>query len=139
MTRSMEATPVPERTLLVESIASPRAREAVTSGLPRTIHENEVVLFVGYTFAEVPVGTTFDCCYMAADESNVRWVRSEVVAVTQQFARPWDEMPHGWKTITVLRFDPAVPDLVAQPISILISSRETWHARQGGPAAGMGS
>lgn len=118
----------------------------MASGLPETLAENEVALFVNYNFADVPIGTAFDCCYAAAEESNLRWVRSEVVAVTQQFAMPFEEIPHGWKTITVLRFNPDLPDLVAKlpvsdgwfesPITVLVSSRETWQARQAGsPAA----
>jgi hypothetical protein len=143
VTRLIQDTPLAERTLLVEARVDDGTRRRLARGLPARVTEREAVLFLGYNYAEVPVGTSFDCCYLADDETQVRWVRSELVAVTQQLAQPWSEIPHGWKT--VLAFDNAIPDLVATlPESdgwsvetrLLISSRQTWDERQHQAAAG---
>lgn len=113
MTRSIEDSPLVERTLLIQGHVSDATRRDLARGLPARIAGNEAILFVGYNYADVPVGSSFDCCYMSDDESLVRYVRSELVAVTQQFAEPWSEIPHGWRTIVVLAFHDAIPDLVA--------------------------
>lgn len=143
--RSIEDTPLVERTLLVQAHVSEATKRDLTSGLPARVADNAAVLFVGYNYADVPVGTLFDCCYLRDDESQVRWMESELVAVTQQLAEPLSEIPHGWKTIVVLAFQNSIPDLVAAlPESdvwsfdtrLLISSRQTWEARQHQGAAG---
>jgi hypothetical protein len=139
LTRSIEDTPVLERRLYVESRASEAAINAVRAGLPQQLGTNEIVVFLTYSYADVPVGTEFDCCYHAADESNVTWVRCRVAAVTHQFGVPLNEIPHGWKTVSVLAFDPAVPAMLADlpeadawelHPSVMISTRETWEAGQ---------
>jgi hypothetical protein len=139
VTRRVDDVPVEERALLIESQVSARTLAALAAGLPAELDRDEVALFAGYTFADIPLGTTFDCCFAAGDETSVRWSDVQVVAGSQQFARPWQEIPHGWSTIIVLRFAPEIPDLVAAlPIAddwshsptVLISTRETWTARR---------
>ncbi|MER7000339.1 hypothetical protein [Streptomyces sp. NPDC000410] len=62
-----------------------------------------------------------------------------VVAVTQQFGFGWDVIPHGWKTLALLRFEPEIPALIRElpeaagwfdhPTSVYISHMDTWAAR----------
>ncbi|MFE0380307.1 hypothetical protein ACFW1M_33155 [Streptomyces inhibens] len=136
--RTEEGTPLADRVLLIESRADEGALAAIGRGLPRR-SMNEEVLFLAYNYADVPVGRSFDCCFRRSDEGDVVWVTTTVVAVTQQFGVGWDTIPHGWKTLTVLRFEPEVPALIRdlpeasgwfdQPISLHVSDRATWEAR----------
>ncbi|MEU6063665.1 MULTISPECIES: hypothetical protein [Streptomyces] len=138
--RTEEDTPPAERILLVESRADDRALAALGHELPER-SANEEALFLSYNYADVPVGRRYDCCFRRADESDVAWVTVTVVAVTQQFGRVFDEIPHGWKTLTLLRFDPEIPALIRdlpaasawfeQRVSLYISDQETWQVRTG--------
>lgn len=136
--RTEDEAPRTERVLLVESRADPTALTTMGRGLPRPAG-NEVALFLSYNYAEVPVGRRFGCCFRRSDESDIVRVAATVVAVTQQFGAVWDEIPHGWKTLAVLRFEPEVPAMVRdlpeagawfeRPVSVYISDMATWEAR----------
>ncbi|UXY30005.1 hypothetical protein [Streptomyces sp. HUAS TT20] len=136
--RTEEDTPPVERILLVESRADDGALAALGHQLPER-SGNEEALFLSYNYADVPLGRRYDCCFRRADESDVARVAVTVVAVTQQFGRMFDEIPHGWKTLTVLRFEPEIPALIRdlpaasawfeQRVSLYISDQETWQVR----------
>ncbi|MDX3533070.1 hypothetical protein PV721_01525 [Streptomyces sp. MB09-01] len=136
--RTEEDTPPADRVLLVESRADKSALAAIGQGLPR-LSANEEALFLSYNYADVPVGRSFDCCFRASDASDVVSVTATVVAVTQQFGIGWDVIPHGWKTLAVLRFEPDTPALIRElpeaarwfdeRVSVHVSDRDTWEAR----------
>ena len=46
---------------------------------------------------DVALGSVFEA------RNNKGQGRFELVAITQQFDKLWDEIPHGWKTICALR------------------------------------
>ncbi|MFF3957271.1 hypothetical protein ACFYY1_29265 [Streptomyces sp. NPDC001890] len=136
--RTEEDTPLAERVLLVESRANKEALAAFGHGFTRR-SANEEALFLSFNYADVPVGRTFDCCFRRVDESDVVRVKVTVISVTQQFGVGWDEIPHGWKTLTLLRFEPEVPSLIRDlpeasswyehPISVFISDSAAREAR----------
>ncbi|MEU7730872.1 hypothetical protein AB0B78_37575 [Streptomyces sp. NPDC040724] len=136
--RTEKDTPLADRVLLIESRADASALDAIGQGLP-LLSANEVALFLSYNYADVPVGRSFDCCFRASDASAVVSVTATVVAVTQQFGFGWDVIPHGWKTLAVLRFEPEMPALIRdlpeaagwfdRPVSVHVSDRDTWEAR----------
>jgi len=145
VTRAEEDTPLTERTLLVESRANELAFGRWGSGLPAA-GLNEETLFLSFNYADLPVGKQFDCCYIRDDEAKVIWTTVTIIAVTQQFSVAWDHIPHGWKTLTILRFEPEVPSIIRDlpatagwyehPITVYISNKDTWEART---SAGAGS
>ncbi len=105
--------------------------------------ETAVCCFVGFAYADLPVGKTFDRVFSRADYRRVQDARCTITGVTQQFGRVFDEVPHGWKTICLLNFPKGVPDLIrtlpliaswddAEPrTDVLLSSKETWTAAIG--------
>lgn len=131
-------TPLADRVLRIESRVGKGALATIGQGLPRR-SANEEALFLSYNYADVPVGRSFGCCFRRSDERDVVWVTATVVAVTQQFGFRWDVIPHGWKTLVVLRFEPEIPELIRelpeaagwfdQPVSVHVSDRDTWEAR----------
>ncbi|MGP3975767.1 hypothetical protein ACTWQF_17510 [Streptomyces sp. 8N114] len=144
--RTEEDTPLAERVLLIESRADEGALTAIGQGLPRRSAKEEA-LFLSYNYADVPVGRSFHCCFRRSDESDVVSVTTTVVAVTQQFGVALDVIPHGWKALAVLRFEPEIPAMVRdlpeaagwfdQPISVYVSDSDTWEARAAGRQRNM--
>ncbi|MFJ9929582.1 hypothetical protein ACIRU5_26595 [Streptomyces misionensis] len=128
-----------ERVLLVESRAADAALAAFGACLPPRAAGEEVV-FLAHGYADVPLGRRYDCCFLADDEGAVTWVTVTVVAVTQQFGRPFDGIPHGWRTLALLRFEPEVPAVVRalprasvwceHPVTLLVGDRDAWAARR---------
>ena len=131
--------PPTERVLLVESRATDAALAAFGAPLPPRSADEEIV-FLSYGYADVPLGRRYDCCFPSADEGDVTWVAVTVVAVTQQFGRPFKGIPHGWKTLALLRFEPEVPAVIRalprtsgwyeHPVTVLVGDRDAWAARR---------
>ncbi|WP_328926427.1 hypothetical protein OG429_18555 [Streptomyces sp. NBC_00190] len=138
MRREADA-PVEERRLFVECHADETALAAFGQALP-PLAANEAAVFLGFCYADVPVGRRFACCFRRDDPSDVELVTATVVAVTQQFGHAWDHIPHGWKTLAVLRFEPGIPAMVHDlpqggvwydhRASVCVADTDTWEAQQ---------
>ncbi|MER7827108.1 hypothetical protein ABTX85_31625 [Streptomyces sp. NPDC096097] len=142
--RTEEDAPVEERFLSVECHADGTALTAFGQGLPR-LAANEAAVFLGYNYADVPVGRRYTHCFRRADAEVAEQVTTTVVAVTQQFGHAWDHIPHGWKTLAVLRFEPGIPTMVRDlphsglwfdhRASVYIADASTWGAHVAGGSA----
>ncbi|QES55389.1 hypothetical protein DEJ51_15305 [Streptomyces venezuelae] len=142
--RSEADSPVGERFLLIECHADETALTAFGRELQRPA-ANEEAVFLGYNYADVPVGRRYACCFRRDDTRDVEQVTTTVVAVTQQYGRSWDHIPHGWKTLSVLRFEPGIPAMVRElPLgglwydhrgSVCVSDTDTWEAYAAGERA----
>lgn len=111
--RSELDTPVSERYLTVQG----RAGESLHAGLPVSFPRTARRAFVSYSYADLPIGKQFDCCYPENMPSRVIPVPIRLLGVTQQFGKPFDQIPHGWKTICLFDFPEGVPPEVdALPI-----------------------
>ncbi len=119
--REAADVPLDEQTLGIQGLASEAAVAQVRSGLPDTWGADCLLLLVSFSYADLPVGTVFDCAFAPGEPE--RWTRmaATVIAVTQQFARPFDELPHGWKTFTLFRFQHAPPEPVCA-----LPELDTW-------------
>jgi len=132
------AVPVAQRVLTVEGRASAALLKLIRQGLPR-IRSGEVLFVMPFAYADLPLGKRFDV--WSPDGRTAVRVQAELVAVTQQFGKPFDEVPHGWKTFTLVRFSPDVPESVAtfpevddwyeREPSGLLCTQDTWAARAG--------
>ena len=118
MLRLEHAAPA-DRVLMLEGRSlGPRA------GLP-PLPANARTFWASYAFADLPIGTTFDALVNRATQTSLA-TRAELVAVTQQFAKPFDGIPHGWKTIAAFAFPLGVPALVeALPVAVAWTGRWT--------------
>ncbi len=124
--------------LLVEGRASPKAEQAVCAGLPRRPGPKERVCFVSFAYADLPLPKVFDTVFLRSDPRRACQTTCCIEAVTQQFAKPFDEVPHGWKTVCLLVFPDGVPALVDELPEvggwyegrdpICLSSKATWEA-----------
>jgi hypothetical protein len=142
--RSEDHTPIEERYLWFEGKVSPRAMAAVRRleaptrpALPATSPPDSEFFFVGFSYADLPVGKEFDVVYPKGKPERGELCRSEIVAVTQQFSKPMSEVPHGWKTICLVRFPAGIPSIVRDlPVvdgwyqhedCVCVCSRLTWE------------
>ena len=71
------------------------------------VKENDVVLFCDYSEFDIPVGY----CFTRVVKSDNTILNCKVLLkkVSQQFLKPFDEIPHGWKTICKFEFVDGVP------------------------------
>ena len=99
--RSEDQTPIPERWLWLLGVASKATIELVAAGLPAAWPPTAKAFFVSYAYAEVPVGRVFNVAFPFGHPEGAERTIAVIRAVTQQWGKPLDEIPHGWKTICV--------------------------------------
>ena len=129
---------IEQRYLAIEGKVSKDIIESVKSGLPYQKPDNSEILFVSYSYADIPLGKNFDRVFIIGDTQCNILSKSKIAAVTQQFGKPFGNIPHGWKTICVIEFKEGVPELIKNlpyvktwddsKIRIVICSEETWQA-----------
>ena len=109
---SQERVPIEERYLWFEGHVAQAVLQRIVSGLPqhRTCHT--AILFVGFAFADLEIGRCFEVIFQKERPENAILCQSRIVSVTQQFAKPFDRVPHGWKTICEVEFPDGVPSLI---------------------------
>ena len=126
--RSEDVVPIDERYLSVQGHLSTKAQRLVRKGLPKQLPPNSRICFVTYAYANLPLPKEFDTLFRYnRDETFVKhgddigtvfqpkhlataiFTCIRIVAVTQQFAEAWQEIPDGWKTICVIEFPDGVP------------------------------
>jgi hypothetical protein len=122
MAESESDTPIEQRYLWFDGKLSPKALKAIRAGLPGDIPPRSVILFVGFSYASLPIGKCFDVVFPKERPALGVKCRSRIHAVTQQMAEPFDHVPHGWKTICVVEFPDGVPSLIDSLPSI-----DAWY------------
>ena len=137
MTLKESDVPIAGRVLTVSGRVSAETRDVVHNGLPSCRPRRSEILFAQFAYADLPIGKIFECCFMLDNPEEKKLAPIEVVAVTQQFGKPFDEIPHGWKTIVLAGFLSEVPAMVAglpaiqdwydEPPTIGLSSADTWR------------
>jgi hypothetical protein len=146
--RSESTVPIHERALLLEGALTEEVFSKVKSGLPQEAKAEEC-FFSSYAFADLPVPQGFDVVFECREPSKGEIFAVCIFAVTQQFAKPLEEIPHGWKTIcwlgaparqsSLLQSLPRVSTWFEAKPSVGLCSRETWHSlckTTGSPPAG---
>ncbi|WP_218001757.1 hypothetical protein [Paraburkholderia acidipaludis] len=104
--------PLRERVLVVEGRASASALFYVRGAFPKELPANSEILFISFAYADIPIGQVFDIAFPTDIPQSVTKTHCEIVAVTQQYATPLDEIPHGWKTICLVKFEEDIPGII---------------------------
>lgn len=130
--------PVEDRYLSIKGKVSPGSFDLIKSGLPAGKPNNAEILFVGYAFADVPLGKRFSVIFPKNDPGEGIYYESKIVAVTQQFGKPTEVIPRGWKTICLVEFPQGIPEIIKNlPVVdtwfetndyVCISDEEAWEA-----------
>jgi hypothetical protein len=109
----------------------------IRPSLPEVLPENTVILFVGYSYADIPIGKIYRIVFpYSAPHSGIH-CRSRVIGVTQQWGGKLDAIPAGWKTVCAIEFSGGVPPLIEGLPTIdawsfetdaCLCGEETWEA-----------
>jgi len=84
------------------------------------IREGDVLLFCDYSEFDIPVGYSFT--QVLKRDNTAISCKVLLRGVSQQFLKPFDEIPHGWKTVCRFEFvDGYVPDEID-----MLPLLETW-------------
>jgi hypothetical protein len=131
-----------ERYLWFEGKVSPRAMEHIRDGLPTDQPQHTELLFVGFAYADLPLGKQFDIVFPRDQPQKGVRCECRIVAATQQWGKPLSEVPHGWKTICMVEFPQGVPELVRElPVVdgwhknarwVCVCDAATWACLKGG-------
>ncbi|MFX1705653.1 hypothetical protein PV783_16925 [Chitinophaga sp. CC14] len=90
----------------VEGIVSKHVEQLLISSLGKwPIYSNSCILFINYSDFDIPLGARF--LYLVDNESReiMYPIQGELVQITQSFLKPFDEIPHGHKTICEIKLD----------------------------------
>jgi hypothetical protein len=135
-----ESTPIDQRYLMIEGHLSERALDVVRKGLPQARPENSAIMFFSFAFADIPIGRRFKVIFPKDHPELAVPTDCEILAVTPQYAKPFDCIPHGLKSVCLVRFLTGIPEIVrAQPAVdgwfygdiLCLCDEETWKVRLG--------
>lgn len=83
---------------------------------------NALLLFCGYSDYEIPVGYVFN---KITKEDEIMCTASITLkAVTQQYFKPFDCIPNGWKTISEFEFDVSTYEMMKKQMPII----DDWYS-----------
>ncbi len=81
-------------------------------GLPDSHAPDTEILFVGYSYADLPFAKRFDVVFPKGRPQDGVHTDCHVMAATQDFLIPLPEIPYGWKTICTVHFAGGIPEMV---------------------------
>ncbi len=115
-------TPIEQRYLWLEGRASPASMKLIKPGLPSTRPPDTEIVSVGFAYADLPFTKKFDVVFPKGRPQDGVRCECRIDAATQQFSKPFSEIPRGWKTICVVHFIGGIPQLVQR-----LPEVDTWH------------
>ena len=112
-----EAVPLNERFLFTTGIVSAKTLAIVGDGFSIAPSPNGRILFFSFAYADLALGNAFSFVFPRKRPQDAVETEAVITAVTQQWGKPFDDLPHGWKTISLVEFPRGVPALIdALPI-----------------------
>ncbi len=99
-----EDIPINKRYLILTGILSPLSLNLDKPGLLKPISENNLICWVMFAYADIPIPKKYTCLFELANPKNSTEEECFIVDVTQQWSKPFDSIPQGWKTICNIQF-----------------------------------
>jgi hypothetical protein len=130
-----EKVQMDQRFLMVQGHLSERCLDYARAALPPRRPENSAILFLSYAYADIPIGRRYKILFPKDHPELAVPTDCEILAVTQQFSKPFDCIPHGWKTICLVRFATDIPEMIRtlptidgwiNPNWLCLCDEETW-------------
>lgn len=84
---------------------------------------NSCIIFVDFSDFDIPIGTIFTIFAENEDGTGSHDINGELVQVTQQFLKPYDEIPRGHKTVCEIKLDERSVNLLRSKLSII----DSWY------------
>jgi hypothetical protein len=75
-------------------------------------------LFADYSDFEIPIDSKFSLLKKIDAASPSYSIDGQLVMVTQQFFKPFDCVPQGWKTILEIKFDTQSLELIKSKLGV---------------------
>jgi len=109
--------------LIIQGIVSGTViMELKRSFLQKENNPNTIVLFCGFSEYDIPLGSVFTQIWF---QREVLYMGKAVLTkITQQFDRPIDEIPRGWRTVCSFTFEEPVPDVLYKYLPVVQSWSE---------------
>jgi len=101
-----------EARLILHGRVSPASLALVRAGLPHSWPVSAHCFFALYAEDDVQLGTEFTSVFLNEMPASLEHTRALLRAVTQQFARPFEVVPRGWKTICLIDFPEGLPGVI---------------------------
>ncbi len=98
-----------EPSLQILGLVAPAVWGTLKTGFPQDLPDDTIFVFASYSPEDFPLGHVFDRILTLNDTKIEDGTQAKIVAVTQQFSRPFPYVPRGWKTVCALHFTPEVP------------------------------
>lgn len=104
----------------VEGIASKNVETLLVSSLGKwPMYSDSCILFINYSDFDIPMGERFLYLVDKASWEIMYPIQGELVQITQSFLKPFDEIPHGHKTICEIRLDDASLKLLRSKLPVV--------------------
>lgn len=134
---------IEERFLILSGKISQASYELVKAGLPAEQPPKSEVMFVLYAYADIPFSKCYEIAFPIGRPADGVGCDCQVIAATQQYAEPFPDIPHGWKTICLMQFHGDIPALIQRmPVvddwftdveHVCLCDRATWEHLKKGP------
>lgn len=112
--------PLSERFLVIEGKVSKNILKQLKLEDIFFRNKNNEVLFLSYSYSDIKLEQLFDCIFDIQKPNNHEIIKCQIVKVTQQFGKIFNEIPHGWKTICQFEFENIPKMIDSLPVI------ETW-------------
>lgn len=108
--------------LVIAGKVSATTLAGVHDGLNGAELDGCVPCFVWFSPRDYPVGSEFDLLFARGNPTHAVQATAKIMAVTQQYAKPFDCVPRGWKTICLIHFSAEAKPLIDQLATI-----DSWY------------
>src|SRR4029078_5029332 len=115
--------PIHEQYLVLEGRLSESSLSLVRKGLPGAWGGTSIPLFFSCANADLSLGKELTRLFPYHRPADAIEMSAKVIAVTQQFAKPYHEIPHGWNTVTLFEFAQGIPDAIKS-----LRQVDGWHS-----------
>ena len=84
---------------------------------------NSCIIFVDFSDFDIPIGTIFTIFAENEDGTGSHDINGELVQVTQQFLKPYDEIPRGHKTVCEIKLGEHSVNLLRSKLPLI----DSWY------------
>jgi hypothetical protein len=106
-----ERTPAHQRFLWLEGIVLWQGLYPGLSVEPTALGR---LIMVSFSYADIALPARFDLMFDKTEPAKSSPCESVIVGVTQQFGKPFDHIPSGWRTLAVIEFPQGIPEPVRE-------------------------
>ena len=109
----------------VYGIASKSVEKLIATGMRNwPTNSKNCILFVDYSDFDIPLGTKFTLFAENELGNKLHDISAKLIQVTQQWIKPYNQIPEGHKTICEIELDEQSGNL----LRLMLPTVNTWYA-----------